>query len=223
MTASQHETTEDLDVAELVGRAADGDQQAWERLVDQYARLIWAITRDHRLGESDASDVAQITWLRLLEHIDRLEQPHRVGSWLAATARNECLRNLAARKKIVSTDDDAILQVAFAHQPEIDEELLAAERAQTVRDAMSYLPQRWRQMLEMLMADPPASYTDISDQLGFPIGSIGPTRRRCLTKLRQLLYTHGSESLAPGAPRGLGPAALSQRIPTEGSPLPKSL
>src|SRR5215470_16995529 len=106
MTSTQHETTEDLDVAELVGRAADGDQQAWERLVDQYARLIWAITRDHRLGESDASDVAQITWLRLLEHIDRLEQPRRVGSWLAATARNECLRNVAARKKIVSTGDD---------------------------------------------------------------------------------------------------------------------
>jgi len=181
-----------------VGRAADGDQQAWERLVDQYARLIWAITRDHRLEESDASDVAQITWLRLLEHIDRLEQPHRVGSWLAATARNECLRNLAARKRIVSTDDDDVLQVAFAHQPEIDEGLLAAERAQTVRDAMSCLPERWRQLLEMLMADPPASYTDISDQLGFPIGSIGPTRRRCFARLRQLLYVDGSGTLAPG-------------------------
>jgi RNA polymerase sigma factor (sigma-70 family) len=188
MTATQHETTEDLDVSQLVGRAADGDQQAWERLVDQYARLIWAMTRDYRLKESDAADVAQITWLRLLEHIHRLENPQRVGSWLATTARNECLRNVAARKKIVLTDDHDALQAAFAHQPEIDERLLATERSQTVRAAMSHLPQRWRQLLEMLMADPPASYTEISDQLGFPVGSIGPTRQRCLARLRQLLY-----------------------------------
>jgi len=187
MTATQHETTEDLDVSQLVGRAADGDQQAWERLVDQYARLIWAMTRDYRLKESDAADVAQITWLRLLEHIHRLENPQRVGSWLATTARNECLRYVAARKKIVLTDDHDALQAAFAHQPEIDERLLATERSQTVRDAMSQLPQRWRQLLEMLMADPPASYTEISDQLGFPVGSIGPTRQRCLARLRQLL------------------------------------
>ena len=85
----------------LVRRAADGDRQAWERLVDQYARLIWSITADFKLVESDAADVAQTTWLRLLEHIDRIEYPDRVGSWLAATARNECLRSLAARKRVV--------------------------------------------------------------------------------------------------------------------------
>jgi RNA polymerase sigma factor (sigma-70 family) len=199
MTATQHETTEDLDVSQLVGRAADGDQQAWERLVDQYARLIWAMTRDYRLKESDAADVAQITWLRLLEHIHRLENPQRVGSWLATTARNECLRYVAARKKIVLTDDHDALQAAFAHQPEIDERLLATERSQTVRDAMFHLPQRWRQLLEMLMADPPASYTEISDQLGFPVGSIGPTRQRCLARLRQLLYAEEASGTSGNA------------------------
>ena len=91
-----------LDVAVLVKRAAAGDQRAWERLVDQYARLIWAMTRDFRLTESDASDVAQATWLRLLEHIDGLQHPDRVGSWLAVTARHECLRALAARKNRAS-------------------------------------------------------------------------------------------------------------------------
>ena len=90
-----------VDVAWLVRRAADGDPWAWERLVDQYGRLVWAMTRDFKLVESDAADVAQATWLRLLEHIDRLEYPARVGSWLAATARNECLRSLAARKRVV--------------------------------------------------------------------------------------------------------------------------
>jgi RNA polymerase sigma factor (sigma-70 family) len=175
------------DIAALVRRAAEGDRWAWECLVDQYARLIWALTRDFKLGESDAADVFQATWLRLLEHIGRLEQPARVGSWLAATARNECLRSVAARKKVVLVHDDVTLKDGATHEPEIDERLLSEERAQAVRDALSRLPFRWRQLVEMLMADPPVPYTEISDQLGLPVGSIGPTRGRCLERLRVLL------------------------------------
>jgi RNA polymerase sigma factor (sigma-70 family) len=175
------------DVALLVRRAAQGDHWAWERLVDQYARLIWAMTRDFKLVESDAADVFQATWLRLLEHIDRLEQPARVGSWLAATARNECLRSLAARKKVMLVHDDVTLQGGVAHEPEIDDGLLREESAQAVRDALSRLPWRWRRLVEMLMADPPVPYTEISDELGLPVGSIGPTRGRCLERLRVLL------------------------------------
>jgi RNA polymerase sigma factor (sigma-70 family) len=187
MTAATEQDLRSSDVAWLVRRAAGGDRQAWERLVDQFARLIWAITGDFRLGESDAADVAQTTWLRLFEHIDRIQYPDRVGSWLAATARNECLRSLAARKRVVLSQDPAELSDAVAHEPEIDERLLAAERAQVVRDALSSLPRRWQRLLEMLMADPPASYADISDELELPIGSIGPTRGRCLARLRVLL------------------------------------
>ena len=173
------------DIAWLVQRAAEGDWSAWKRLVDQYAKLIWAMTRDFKLAESDAADVAQATWLRLLEHIDRLEYPARVGSWLATTARHECLRSLAARKKIVLADDDTALQGVAAHAPEIDERLLAEERAQTVREALARLPWRWQRLLELLMADPPASYAEISDELGLPVGSIGPQRARCLERLRR--------------------------------------
>jgi RNA polymerase sigma factor (sigma-70 family) len=175
------------DVAWLVGRAAGGDRWAWERLVEKYAQLIWAMTRDFRLVESDAADVVQITWLRLLEHIDRLEQPARVGSWLAATARRECLRSLAARKRMVPVSDDATLDGVATHQPAVDEHLLADERAEAVRDAVSRLPRRWQRLIELLMSDPPASYAEISDQLGLPVGSIGPTRGRCLARLRVLL------------------------------------
>jgi RNA polymerase sigma factor (sigma-70 family) len=174
-------------IAGLVRRAAAGDRGAWEGLVDQFARLIWSITAEFKLVESDAADVAQTTWLRLLEHIDRIEYPDRVGSWLAATARNECLRSLAARKRIVLSDDDVQLGGALTHEHEIDERLLADERAETVRDALSRLPRRWQRLLEMLMADPPASYADISDELELPVGSIGPTRGRCLARLRVLL------------------------------------
>lgn len=179
---------EPVRIALLVRLAASGDKQAWERLVDQYSRLIWSITAEFRLVESDAADVAQTTWLRLLEHIDRIQYPDRVGSWLAATARNECLRSLAARKKVVlGHDTNEIEDTQAAPGAEVDERLLAAERAQTVREAMSRLPTRWQRLLEMLMADPPVSYTEISDQLGLPVGSIGPTRGRCLARLRVLL------------------------------------
>jgi RNA polymerase sigma factor (sigma-70 family) len=175
------------DIAGLVRSAMAGDLRAWERLVEQYARLIWSITADFKLAESDAADVAQTTWLRLLEHIDRIEYPDRVGSWLAATARNECLRNLAARKRVVLAPDEEVLSGVVAAGPEVDERILADERDQVVRDALSRLPRRWQRLLELLMADPPTSYADISDELGLPVGSIGPTRGRCLAQLRVLL------------------------------------
>jgi RNA polymerase sigma factor (sigma-70 family) len=177
-----------LDLAWLVRRAAGGDRAAWERLVDQYSRLLWAMTRDFKLSESDAADVVQATWLRLLEHIDRIQFPERIGSWLATTARHECLRHLAAGKRVmVVQDDHDAFSEAVGHQPDVDERLLAEERAEAVRAAMSTLPSRSQRLLELLMADPPASYTEISDQLGVPIGSIGPTRGRCLERLRLAL------------------------------------
>ena len=176
-----------LDIAKLVKHASAGDTWAWERLIDKYGRLIWSITREFKLAESDASDVFQTTWMRLIEHIDRLDRPDRVGSWLAATARNECLRCLASHKRLVLSPEDVAFDGPAAYEPEVDEALLADERAQIVREAMAHLPPRWQRLLELLMADPPASYAEISDELGLPVGSIGPTRGRCLARLRVLL------------------------------------
>jgi RNA polymerase sigma factor (sigma-70 family) len=177
----------DLHITRLVKRAVAGDTRAWEGLIDKYGRLIWSITREFRLAESDAADVFQTTWMRLIEHVDRLDHPDRVGSWLAATARNECLRCLASHKRLVLASEDVVLDGPAAHEPEIDEALLADERAQILREAMTHLPRRWQQLLELLMADPPMSYAEISDELGLPVGSIGPTRGRCLARLRVLI------------------------------------
>ena len=178
---------DDSDITAVVRRAGSGDMHAWNLLVDQYGRLIWSITARFKLIESDAADVVQTTWMRLIEHIDRIEQPDRIGSWLASTARNECLRHVAARKRLVLVHEDAEFDGVDYHGPDVDEALLAAESAQVVRDAMAHLPAQWQQLLELLMADPPISYAEISDQLGLPVGSIGPTRGRCLAKLRVLL------------------------------------
>ena len=190
MTAPEQDAVPD--VTPLVRRAAAGDKSAWERLVDRYSRLIWAMTRDFKLTETDAADVVQATWLRLLEHIGRIEYPERIASWLATTARHECLRHLAANKRVLLVDDrDATFDTAASSMPDLDERLLAEEQAQAVREAVATLPTRSQQLLQLLMADPPVSYTEISDQLGLPVGSIGPTRGRCLEKLRLILLTPG--------------------------------
>ena len=178
-----------VDVAQLVRLAASGDKAAWERLVDQFSRLIWAMTRDFKLCESDAADVVQATWLRLLENIHRIEYPERIGSWLATTARHECLRHVAAGKRVMLVQDHDAFSGSSGQQPAVDERLLADERAQAVRVALSQLPSRSQRLLELLMADPPVPYVEISDRLGLPIGSIGPTRSRCLERLRVILQT----------------------------------
>lgn len=181
----------DLDATRLVRTAADGDPAAWEGLIAKYGRLIWSITRDFKLAENDAADVFQTTWMRLIEHIDRIEHADRIGSWLASTARNECLRSLSIRKRLVLADKEESFDGPAVHEPEVDEALLAAERAQVVREAMTHLPRRWQRLMEMLMSDPPASYAEISEELGLPVGSIGPTRGRCLARLRMLLEPAG--------------------------------
>ena len=118
--------------------------------------------------------------------LERWEHPERVGSWLAATARNESLRCLAARWWVVLEHEDVTLDAVVEHEPEIDEALLSAERPAIVREAMPHLPRRWQRLMEMLKADPPVPYAEISDELGLPIGSIGPARGRCLARLRVL-------------------------------------
>ncbi|MFB6724810.1 RNA polymerase sigma factor [Kribbella sp. NPDC056345] len=180
------EVTVRSEAATLVIQAASGDQGSWSRLVDHYARLVWAVTRSFRLSDSDAADVSQMVWLRLLEHIHRVD-PERVGAWLVVTTRRECLRVLAFRKRVLLTYESTTFEEQPGDQPELDADLIALERAADVREALETLPDRWQQLLGMLMADPPAPYAEISQKIGIPIGSIGPIRGRCLDKLRLLL------------------------------------
>ena len=93
-----------MDVATLVLAARAGDRAAWEQLVERFTPLLWATARAHRLGEADAADVVQTAWLRLLEHLGSLRDPHAVGSWLATTARHESLRTLRLGARQIPTD-----------------------------------------------------------------------------------------------------------------------
>ena len=180
------------EAAVLVVRVRSGDAAAWDLLVESYAGLVWAIARNHRLGSSDAADVSQTTWLRLVENLDRIEDPRRVGAWLATTARRECLRVLRLSGREVLVFDDAVFDRGDAQGPDIDHALLRAESAASVTTAFARLPDRCQQLLRVLMLDEAPHYEAVSSALDMPVGSIGPTRSRCLAKLRVLLEEGGA-------------------------------
>ena len=179
--------SKDEEVTRLVRAAADGDSQAWDGLMSRYVALLWSIAFRHGLGESDAADVVQNTWLRLFEHINDVREPARVGSWLATTAQRESLRIVAQRQRVVPSDEEATFDGPDRLQAPLDEALLAREQAAEARAALDTLPPTWRSLVELLTQDPPLSYERIGADLGVPIGSIGPTRGRCVRRLRALV------------------------------------
>jgi RNA polymerase sigma factor (sigma-70 family) len=170
-------------VARLVELAAAGNERAWNTIADEFAGLVWAATRAHRLDDADAADVVQATFARLVEHIGRLQQPERVGAWLATTARRECLSVLRQRTRVVPMGD--ALPDPVADQPEHDSALFAEERDASLWAAFERLRPSDQALLRLLMADPAPSYEEIHAALGMPIGSIGPTRARALERLRR--------------------------------------
>lgn len=175
------------DAAYQFHRARAGDQRAWDCLVDRYTALLWRIARAHRLSPADSADVVQTTWLRLLEHADRISDPDRLGGWLATTARRECLRVLrrANRERPHPDDHEAFDRVA--PDAPVDSGLLRVERDARLWTALGTLPERSQLLLRVLLADPPPCYDQVVEALGIPRGSIGPTRARSLARLRQLL------------------------------------
>ena len=181
MLTQAHTPTTDVGV--LVHAAAGGDQQAWSVLVDRYSKLVWAIARNHRLSADDAAEVSQTTWLKLAEHIDRLQDPSKVGGWLATTARHEALRVLRGAGRQIPMGDD--MPEPECPAVELDDELLRSERDTLLWQAFSRLPARDQALLRLLVSDPMPSYEEIGAAMGMPVGSVGPTRARCLERLRR--------------------------------------
>jgi RNA polymerase sigma factor (sigma-70 family) len=178
------------ETAELVRDASRGDADAWSALVDRFAPLVWSIARGYRLRDQDAADVSQITWLRLAEHIGRLREPERVGAWLATTAGRESLAVIRRRKSLAPLDE-----VTLGNTPDGDsstqpaESVLRAAESTELWRAFSELPSRSQLLLRLLFADPQPSYQEIAALTGMPLGSIGPTRARCLQELRERLQS----------------------------------
>jgi RNA polymerase sigma factor (sigma-70 family) len=184
-TSKAASSADECDLVEVVAAARAGSGAAWEALVERFDGLVVAIARRCRLSEADVAEVCQTTWLRLVENIDRIEQPDRLAAWLATTSRRESLR-IATRHVAVSMTDALNLKADDQAVP-VDAGLLKDEEVRTIRRATEQLSPGCRRLLGLLMSDHDLPYKTIAEQLSMPIGSIGPTRGRCLEHLRQIL------------------------------------
>jgi RNA polymerase sigma factor (sigma-70 family) len=190
---------DDDDLERLVAAAAGGDQMAWDALVARFKGLLWAIARSYRLSTTDASDVVQMTWLRLVENLDRIQEPRRLAYWLATTARRESLQLLrrSGREQLTAVPEHLEREPSSAAA--LDAALLLDERDAALWRAVDQLPSGCQQLLRVLMAVPPPAYAEVAAALDMPIGSIGPSRQRCLAHLRRLVQADEVLSGAEGA------------------------
>jgi RNA polymerase sigma factor (sigma-70 family) len=177
---------DDPSVVALVARAADGDQAAWNEIVERYAPLVWSVCRRYQLDRQEIGDVGQSVWLLLVENIRNLRDPAALPGWLATTVQRECFRVL----REASRHDHTELPPEDQMPPDpdaamIEEEILVAERDAALRAAFAELRSPCHELLAMLMCDPPCSYADISATLDMAVGSIGSKRARCLGELRR--------------------------------------
>lgn len=186
------EMTKDSDLEELVAAAAAGSQEAWNAIVDRFSSLLWSVARAYRLGTEDAADVVQNTWLRLVDNLDTIQQRAALAGWLATTARNEALSMLRRRARDVPMrDEDLGPIVTDAEALALDTALLDEERDAQLWTCYASLSARCQRLLRVLMACDRPSYEQVSETLDIPVGSIGPTRSRCLDKLRGIMTDGG--------------------------------
>lgn len=187
----------DDDLAALVAGALDGHQAAWDALVERLHRVVWKavnmMTRDHEIRD----DAYAATWLRLAERLHTIREPRKLPGWLATTATNEVRQIVRKRGRTElslthswqsGADDVDLIDTLPADPGEHADGLLRAEQRGEVRAAFAQLDEGCREIITVLvLADPPLPYDEASELLGRPIGSLGPTRGRCLDKMRRLL------------------------------------
>lgn len=177
---------EPLPVAVLVTAAAAGDQASWHALVERYAALVHGICRKYRMSHEETADVSQQVWLRLIKGLGTLREPVALPAWLITTTRRECLHVQRARQREQPANLSGDLDLmGDPEQSAPERALLRCEREDAVRAAVATLPARDQALLALLILDPPLPYSKIGRRLGMAVGSVGPTRARCLNKIRQ--------------------------------------
>ncbi len=176
----------DPTVVTLVIAARNGDPQAWDRIVERYAPLVWAICRRHQLSRLDIDDVGQTVWLTLVEQLAAIREPAALPGWLATTTRHQCLKVLRAAQQKERTEQAATTEpVAPDEVAELERELERRQWHIALREAFTQLQPRCRELLSMLFQEGRPPYREIGARLGMKTGSIGPNRMRCLDELRR--------------------------------------
>jgi RNA polymerase sigma factor (sigma-70 family) len=182
---------EDSDL-QLVLACRRGDQLAWERLIQRYQRLIYAIPLRAGLDQEHAAEIFQDVFTTLFQKLNDLEQPEKLQAWLVTTTRRQTLHAISkaqVQQAHVIIDEEPYMAASIRDEaPLPDEQLLILEEQHRIRTALSSLDERCQTLLKMLFyGSEPPSYADVATSLGLPEGSIGPTRARCLAKLLRML------------------------------------
>ena len=172
---------------ELVAGVRAGDETAWRAMSEQYEPLLRWLARRYGLSAEDAGDAVQLTWLRCLEHIDQLTAADKLTGWLATICRRECIRLTTKARREVPLSAPDVIQLIDTLREECDpcSEVTRRDERYRLSCAITALPARQRLLLRELLAQEYQSYLELSRRLSLPMGSIGPTRRRALARLRQ--------------------------------------
>jgi len=205
-------------ITDLVTRARNGDQRAWDDLVERYAPLVWSVCHRYQLSRADAEDVHQTVWLQLVSRLDKIREPDALPGWLATTTRRECVRALRAARGPHAADSVPDAEtIPDQRAATAEQELLVAERHAVLLEALARLRPCCQRLIGKLIEDPPLSYAQISASLGIPVGSIGPLRGRCLDRLRgdpaivALINADGAGVSDPPSARGRASAGYGSK------------
>ena len=198
MRNSSERSRTEFDDPALVALCLEGEESAWEILIHRYQRLIYSIPLKAGLGEEIAAEVFQSVCLRLVEHLGAIKDHGKLASWIITTTTRECWRTASRRRREApigeggDPEDGPVVPEIADERPLAEDEHVHLVEQQRVRQAVEALPERCRELVELLYyAEDRPSYEEISRRLEIPVPSIGPTRARCLQKLRKLL--EGSE------------------------------
>ncbi|MBU0983742.1 MAG: sigma-70 family RNA polymerase sigma factor [candidate division Zixibacteria bacterium] len=162
-----------------------GDAAAWEGLVRRYASLVYSVARHVGLPRGDAEDCAQQTWLALYRGRDKVKDPNKLPAWLASVARRKAVR-MQLRRRNVEDRHRALQRPQDVAAP--DEEIMRLQQAAQLDLAIEQLDERCRRLIEAIFLLPKTmTYREIADALDMPINSLGPTRQRCLVRLKEIL------------------------------------
>jgi RNA polymerase sigma factor (sigma-70 family) len=166
---------------ELVDACRAGDQLAWNALIRRHSPRLWAIARFNGLDTAAAEDVVQTAWSTLCRSLDRLDNDSAVSGWLSTVVKREAIRASKAQRRTHPSE------LLASELPLPDERLGERERVEALRRALAQLPAQSQALLGLLFSDAELSYEEIAKRIGRSVGSIGPTRARCLARLRAIL------------------------------------
>ncbi len=172
-----------------------GDEQRLGTLVDLLTPVLWHLARGAGLDRDSAEDVVQTGWLKLVEHVDEIRDPRTVLAWLGTTVRREAWRRRDDRRAVPASDALPGLERPAADEP-VDEMVVNREEHRVLLRHFAALSPRCQQILRVICCGGPPDYAALSEALGIPVGSIGPTRGRCLATLRKALLAEPTWSVS---------------------------